>query len=208
MSSGRRWRSGPRATAHPVSVRFPDQKCHRLNRVYSSGCLEFGGIHVPGGTECSSTCPIETRRRGARDHYSVPVNSEIAWSGLGTFAGLTAYRSIQEAPMYCTSCGTQLQDTANYCSECGRQTARAGVGAASSPAALPAGLRQEVGRCLLRHCQVPGCRRDADPDRGRGGVFLHRRLGVAGVHRCDFHHAGRLRPAGSRPLRGPRHELA
>jgi phage shock protein C len=26
--------------------------------------------------------------------------------------------------MYCTSCGTQLQDTANYCSECGRQTAR------------------------------------------------------------------------------------
>ncbi len=27
--------------------------------------------------------------------------------------------------MYCTSCGTQLQDTANYCSECGRQTSRA-----------------------------------------------------------------------------------
>jgi len=27
--------------------------------------------------------------------------------------------------MYCTSCGTQLQDTANYCSECGSQTARA-----------------------------------------------------------------------------------
>jgi len=26
--------------------------------------------------------------------------------------------------MYCTSCGTQLQDTANYCSECGRQTSR------------------------------------------------------------------------------------
>jgi phage shock protein C len=26
--------------------------------------------------------------------------------------------------MYCTSCGTQLQDTANYCSDCGRQTAR------------------------------------------------------------------------------------
>jgi len=26
--------------------------------------------------------------------------------------------------MYCTSCGTQLQDTANYCSECGRQTGR------------------------------------------------------------------------------------
>jgi phage shock protein C len=28
--------------------------------------------------------------------------------------------------MYCTSCGTQLQDTANYCSECGRQTSRTG----------------------------------------------------------------------------------
>jgi len=26
--------------------------------------------------------------------------------------------------MYCTGCGTQLQDTANYCSDCGRQTAR------------------------------------------------------------------------------------
>lgn len=26
--------------------------------------------------------------------------------------------------MYCTSCGTQLQDTANYCSECGFQTGR------------------------------------------------------------------------------------
>jgi phage shock protein C len=26
--------------------------------------------------------------------------------------------------MYCTSCGTQLQDTANYCSECGRETGR------------------------------------------------------------------------------------
>jgi phage shock protein C len=26
--------------------------------------------------------------------------------------------------MYCTSCGTQLQDTSNYCSECGRQTGR------------------------------------------------------------------------------------
>ena len=26
--------------------------------------------------------------------------------------------------MYCTSCGTQLQDTANYCSECGGQTGR------------------------------------------------------------------------------------
>jgi phage shock protein C len=26
--------------------------------------------------------------------------------------------------MFCTSCGTQLQDTANYCSDCGRQTAR------------------------------------------------------------------------------------
>jgi phage shock protein C len=29
--------------------------------------------------------------------------------------------------MYCTSCGTQLQDTANYCSECGRETSRAGA---------------------------------------------------------------------------------
>jgi phage shock protein C len=28
--------------------------------------------------------------------------------------------------MYCTSCGTQIQDTANYCSECGRQTLRRG----------------------------------------------------------------------------------
>jgi phage shock protein C len=27
--------------------------------------------------------------------------------------------------MYCTSCGTQLEDTVNYCSECGSQTARA-----------------------------------------------------------------------------------
>ena len=27
--------------------------------------------------------------------------------------------------MYCTSCGTQLQNTANFCSECGRQTGRA-----------------------------------------------------------------------------------
>jgi phage shock protein C len=26
--------------------------------------------------------------------------------------------------MYCTSCGTQLQDTANFCSDCGCQTAR------------------------------------------------------------------------------------
>jgi|SRR5678810_968615 phage shock protein PspC (stress-responsive transcriptional regulator) len=26
--------------------------------------------------------------------------------------------------MYCTSCGTQIQDTASFCSECGRQTAR------------------------------------------------------------------------------------
>lgn len=30
--------------------------------------------------------------------------------------------------MYCTSCGTQLQDTANYCFECGRQTARSASG--------------------------------------------------------------------------------
>src|SRR5579862_4895328 len=35
--------------------------------------------------------------------------------------------------MYCTSCGTQLQDTANYCSECGRQTARS----ASAPSHAP-----------------------------------------------------------------------
>ena len=28
--------------------------------------------------------------------------------------------------MYCTSCGTQLQDTANFCSECGWRTSRAG----------------------------------------------------------------------------------
>ncbi len=28
--------------------------------------------------------------------------------------------------MYCTSCGTQLEDTANYCFECGRRTYRAG----------------------------------------------------------------------------------
>lgn len=28
--------------------------------------------------------------------------------------------------MYCTSCGTQLQDIANYCSECGWQTSRGG----------------------------------------------------------------------------------
>jgi phage shock protein C len=27
--------------------------------------------------------------------------------------------------MYCTSCGTQLQETANYCFDCGHQTARA-----------------------------------------------------------------------------------
>jgi phage shock protein C len=26
--------------------------------------------------------------------------------------------------MYCTGCGTQLQDTANFCSDCGRQTGR------------------------------------------------------------------------------------
>src|SRR3954468_1621106 len=28
--------------------------------------------------------------------------------------------------MYCTSCGTQIQDAANYCSECGKETSRAG----------------------------------------------------------------------------------
>jgi phage shock protein C len=27
--------------------------------------------------------------------------------------------------MYCTNCGTQIQDTANFCSECGFQPARA-----------------------------------------------------------------------------------
>jgi len=27
--------------------------------------------------------------------------------------------------MYCTSCGTQLQDTVNFCSECGSKTGRA-----------------------------------------------------------------------------------
>ena len=36
--------------------------------------------------------------------------------------------------MYCTSCGTQLQDTANYCSDCGRQTARS---AAAGPQGAP-----------------------------------------------------------------------
>lgn len=36
--------------------------------------------------------------------------------------------------MYCTSCGTQLQDTANYCFECGRQTARS---ASASPRQAP-----------------------------------------------------------------------
>ena len=34
--------------------------------------------------------------------------------------------------MYCTSCGTQLQDTANYCSDCGRQTARSASASGSS----------------------------------------------------------------------------
>ena len=39
--------------------------------------------------------------------------------------------------MYCTSCGTQLQDTANYCSDCGRQTARsASVGPQHAPRRL------------------------------------------------------------------------
>jgi phage shock protein PspC (stress-responsive transcriptional regulator) len=32
--------------------------------------------------------------------------------------------------MYCTSCGTQIQDTANFCSECGHQTARKGPASA------------------------------------------------------------------------------
>jgi phage shock protein C len=39
--------------------------------------------------------------------------------------------------MYCTSCGTQLQDTANYCFECGRQTARsASMGPQQAPRRL------------------------------------------------------------------------
>jgi phage shock protein C len=39
--------------------------------------------------------------------------------------------------MYCTSCGTQLQDTANYCSECGSQTSRARpAGAQQAPRRL------------------------------------------------------------------------
>jgi phage shock protein C len=38
--------------------------------------------------------------------------------------------------MYCTSCGTQLQDTANYCSECGGQTGRATPRAQQAPRRL------------------------------------------------------------------------
>ena len=38
--------------------------------------------------------------------------------------------------MYCTSCGTQLQDTANYCSECGSQTGRATPRAQQAPRRL------------------------------------------------------------------------
>ena len=39
--------------------------------------------------------------------------------------------------MYCTSCGTQIQDTANFCSECGHQTARKGpVSAQGAPQRL------------------------------------------------------------------------
>ena len=37
--------------------------------------------------------------------------------------------------MYCTSCGTQLQDAVNYCSECGSPTGR------SEPRAQPAPRR-------------------------------------------------------------------
>ena len=38
--------------------------------------------------------------------------------------------------MYCTSCGTQLQDTANYCSECGSQTGRSTPRAQQAPRRL------------------------------------------------------------------------
>ena len=38
--------------------------------------------------------------------------------------------------MYCTSCGTQLQDTVNFCSECGRQTGRTAPGPQQAPRRL------------------------------------------------------------------------
>ena len=38
--------------------------------------------------------------------------------------------------MYCTSCGTQLQDTANYCSDCGRQTSRRAAPPPNAPRRL------------------------------------------------------------------------
>jgi phage shock protein C len=39
--------------------------------------------------------------------------------------------------MYCTSCGTQIQETANFCAECGRQTARsASAGPRQAPRRL------------------------------------------------------------------------
>ena len=38
--------------------------------------------------------------------------------------------------MYCTSCGTQLQDTANYCSDCGSHTGRAAPPSQGAPRRL------------------------------------------------------------------------
>jgi phage shock protein C len=38
--------------------------------------------------------------------------------------------------MYCTSCGTQLQDTANFCSECGSQTGRSAPRSQEAPRRL------------------------------------------------------------------------
>ena len=38
--------------------------------------------------------------------------------------------------MYCTSCGTQLQDTANFCSECGGATGRSTPRAEQAPRRL------------------------------------------------------------------------
>lgn len=39
--------------------------------------------------------------------------------------------------MYCTSCGTQLQDTANYCFQCGCATTRAGSARSGSDPYAP-----------------------------------------------------------------------
>lgn len=38
--------------------------------------------------------------------------------------------------MYCTSCGTQLQDTANYCSDCGSHTGRVAPPSQGAPRRL------------------------------------------------------------------------